>query len=53
MKPIYYRNQINGLIKEAFNNGLKVQTKIQKNKIVLLFKADNGDVAEVMLNFKD
>lgn len=51
--PIYYRDKINGLIKQAFDNGLKIQTKIYNDKISLLFKADNGDTAEVILNYND
>lgn len=51
--PIYYRNKINGLIKQAFDNGLKIQTKIYHDKIGLLFKAENGDTTEVVLNYND
>ena len=50
--PIYYRNKINGLIREAFNNGLKIETKISIDKTIILFKADNGDIAEVALKIK-
>lgn len=51
--PIYYKLKINGLIADAFKNGLKVQAKIYNNKIGLLFKANDGDVTEVVLDFKE
>ncbi|MBC8590626.1 hypothetical protein [Wansuia hejianensis] len=51
--PIYYKLKINGLIVDAFKNGLNLETKIYKDKIGILFKAENGDVAEVILNYKE
>ena len=49
--PVYYKLKINTLILEAFKNGLKMQTKIYDDKVSLLFKADNGDVAESIFQF--
>ncbi len=38
--PIYYKLKINGLIVDAFKNGLNLETKIYKDKIGILFKAE-------------
>lgn len=49
--PVYYKLKVNTLIQEAFQNGLKIEAKIYDDRIGLLFKADNGDVAESVFQY--
>lgn len=51
--PVYYKVKINTLIKDAFDNGLKVDVKIYNDKVGLMFKSDNGDRAEAVLNYNN
>lgn len=48
--PVYYKKKISELIKQAMQEGLKVNVKILENGIKVYFKADNGDVAGVDLS---
>lgn len=50
--PIYYKLKINTLIKEAFENGLQIQTVSNEDILELIFKSDNGDTAISRISFK-
>ncbi len=47
--PVYYKNSIKALIKQAEENGLIISIGFNENNINLNFKAENGDVASVKL----
>jgi len=47
--PMYYRDKISNLIKQAIDEGLKVEVKHLDKGARLLFKADNGDIVGVKL----
>jgi hypothetical protein len=50
--PIYYRNKIRDLIKQALEQGLKVEGEIIEGGVRIYFEADNGDIAGVNLTGK-
>lgn len=47
--PIYYRNKISGLLKQALEEGLKITAENLENGTRLYFEASNGDIAGVNL----
>lgn len=47
--PIYYKEMLNNLFKQALNEGLTVQVQHLKNGVKIYFKASNVDIAGVDL----
>lgn len=47
--PVYYKDKITKLIKQALKENLKVKVKVLENGVKIYFKADNGEIAGVKL----
>lgn len=47
--PVYYKQKLNDLFKQAWSKGLTVQVKHIKDGVRISFIADNGDIAGVEL----
>lgn len=47
--PIYYKEKINNLMKQALDEGLKVEVQVLEDGVKVHFKASNGDIAGVIL----
>lgn len=47
--PVYYKVKLNALIRQAKEKGLQVACQNEENKIIITFKADNGDVASFIM----
>lgn len=50
--PIYYRNMVRDLIKQALEEGLKIEGEMIEGGVRIYFEADNGDIAGVDLTGK-
>ena len=48
--PLYYKEKINNLLKQALDEGLKIEVGVLKDDgVKIYFKASNGDIAGVIL----
>lgn len=47
--PIYYRDKINDLLKQAMIEGLELAVNILDNGVEVCFIASNGDIASITL----